>query len=310
MKKVLVAILIAILALGVFVFMNSHGGLLKDKNTLDTGVLAYLGTTEEEFQQGFDTFRGFVLSSDNAPKDGFIASLAEYRRIFHFYDSIMSLMMDLKAGELNEMILPESVGRYLLKQNSFYRHVLSTEILSSGICFGFKEDTPELRDSFNKIIDEMETDGTLDGFEETYVNNQNNRDPKPTRPDTIKDAEELRIVVTGDMPPIDMFAGDGKPTGYNTAVLSEIGKRLGKNIKFVNTDAGGRAAALLSGRADVVFWFRATESTLEGPDPFDDLFKDVPEGVILSKPYYSWGNEIVIRMKDKQGLLGLFSSQN
>ena len=307
MKKFLVALVIV--AAAAFVYVN-YSQTQREKETLNTGVIAYLGTTEEEFQNGFDAFRVFAMSSDKVDKSEgtFIGSLAKYRRIFHFYDSLMALMMDLKAGRLDEIILPESVGRYLLSRNSFYRHVLSTEILASGICFGFKDDSPDLRDSFNKLIEEMKADGTLAAFAKKYITTSSSKMPDPTRPDTIEDAEELRIVVTGDMPPVDMFAGDGKPTGYNTAVLSEVGRRLGKNIKFINTDAGGRSAALFSGRADVVFWYRATESNIEGEDPLDGLFKDAPEGVILSEPYYSWGNEIVIRMKEKQGLLGLFSS--
>ena len=145
----------------------------------------------------------------------------------------------------------------------------------------------------------MEADGTLEKLINTYVS-ISSRDPAPKRPHKFEAAETLKVVVTGDMPPIDMFAGDGQPTGYNTAILAEIGKRLGKNIAFINADAGGRAAALSSGRADVVFWYRVTQSKIEGPDPLDEFFKDAPNGVILSRPYYSWGREIVIRMKDGQ----------
>lgn len=308
MKKLLTALIIIIFAS--FFFTNLNGKKTENgERVLNTGILGYHGITEQAFQSGFDNFRDFVLVSDdknNVSEDNFIKSFVKEKRVFHFYDSLMALMMDLKAGKIDEMILPDSVGEYLISKNSFYKNVFSTEILTSNVCFGFKKDNTALKTEFDEVINEMHSDGTLDKFEDKYIETSGDREPEPTRPLEIDNAEELKIVVTGDMPPIDMFAGDGKPAGYNTAVLSEIGKRLNKNIKFINTDAGGRSAALFSGRADVVFWYRAAQSNVEGKDPLDRIFADAPEGVILSIPYYSWGNEIVIRMNNKQGLLGLF----
>ena len=305
MKKILIALIVVVLSVIILFKINSTN---KNKDFLNTGVLGYQGTTEQEFQNGFDEFRNFVLSSqqENISEDTFIKSFAQERRKFIFYDSLMALMMDLKAGKIDEMILPASVGEYLLSKNALYKNSFSTELLTSNVCFGFREEDKELKGDFDRVIKEMDADGTLDKFEDEYIKTSGDHEPQPTRPLEINNAEELKIVVTGDLPPIDMFAGDGKPTGYNTAVLAEIGKRLNKNIKFVNTDSGGRSAALFSGRADVVFWYRAAQSNIEGKDPLENIFVDAPKGIILSVPYYSWWNEIVIRMNNQQGLLGLF----
>ena len=104
--------------------------------------------------------------------------------------------------------------------------------------------------------------------------------------------------MTGDMPPIDLIAADGSPTGYNTAVLSEIGRRLKKNIQIISVDTGGRSAALSSQRADVVFWYRSTEGIRMprklNENPMKGVMKDTLEGVILSTPYYEWDTDVVI----------------
>ena len=283
------------------------------KDFINFGVLAYLGTTEKDFQDGLDKFREFViLSEENEEllKDDFTNSLVLNRRVVSFYDSLMTLIMDLKSKKIDEIILPESVGKYLLSHNNYYENAFETKILSSGLCFGFREDSEALKNDFDKALAEMQADGTLEKFALQYIIDSKNYEPKPIRPEEIKNSlGEIKIAVTGDMPPIDMFAGDGKPVGYNTAVLSEIGKKLQKNIKFINTDAGGRTSALMSGHADVVFWYRSTQSSIEGDDPLDNLFKDVPEGVILSKPYYSWKNEIIIRPRGDKNILGIFSGK-
>ena len=51
---------------------------------------------------------------------------------------------------------------------------------------------------------------------------------------------------------------------FNTAVLAEIGKRLGKNIELVQVDSVGRALALAQGNVDAVFWTRGlAEAAIE-----------------------------------------------
>ncbi|MBQ7267295.1 MAG: hypothetical protein IJR11_02890, partial [Synergistaceae bacterium] len=111
---------------------------------------------------------------------------------------------------------------------------------------------------------------------------------------------------TGDMPPIDMFAGDGKPAGYNTAILAEIGKRLKKNIRLLSIEAAARNSALISGRADVVFWYRTVKIEIGDAEIDNSVFIDAPDEIILSEPYYSWNREFILKMSDRTGFWGLF----
>ena len=86
--------------------------------------------------------------------------------------------------------------------------------------------------------------------------------------------------MTGDLPPLDFVDTEGKPEGFNTAVLAEIGTRMLKNIELVKIDSGARAAALTSGQVDVVFWAIVPVS---GIIPTDS---DKPNGVILTDPHF------------------------
>ena len=69
------------------------------------------------------------------------------------------------------------------------------------------------------------------------------------------------------------------------------GKRLKINIETVSLNSRARTSALVSGRADVVFWFEVDKSM--------QTQLDVPEGVILSDPYYEWNKFIHLRLKKK-----------
>ena len=303
--KIFLLIPIIVIISGFFIFRPNDK---EEKNFVKIGILANLGTTQEEFQEKLDSTRNFLNTSENFsefrdenPPENFISSIMNEARTIYFHDSLMSALMSMKAGKIDEFMLPENVGNYLMAQNSSYEIRFITDILLSKISFGFRENEKELKSEFDKVIKEIKSDGTLDALIDKYVINfADNR--QSIKPETFKDAPTIKVAVTGDMPPVDMFAGDGKPAGFNTAVLSEIGRRLKRNIKFVNVDTGGRTSALFSGRADVVFWYVITESKLEGYDPLDDIFKDVSPGVILSEPYFSWDKEFIIRLKQSKNL--------
>ena len=87
--------------------------------------------------------------------------------------------------------------------------------------------------------------------------------------------------MTGDLPPLDLIRADGTPAGFNTAVLSEIGKRINKNFELVSVDSAARSAALASDKVQLVFWVRIPHSTDRFPVAFDR-----PEGVDVSTEYF------------------------
>lgn len=303
MKKLVYALLLAAL-------LASCGFAAPSKQeVVHAGVLTYLGTTEEEFQEGMDNLRKALnplLPADGAENEmsefdllqGFLSSLVTQRRVIHFYDSLMAMQMALQAGKIDEMSLPESVGLYLIDHNPQYEILFSLNMMPSTISFGFRKEDAALQKDFNGTIAAMKRDGTLARLGKTHISDLGVRDPEPVKFQNFKGAATIKVAVTGDMPPIDLIAADGRPTGYNTAVLSEIGRRLGKNVQLVSVDTGGRSAALASKRADVVFWYRSTEGIktpqrLKG-NPMKDVMKDTLDGVILSTPYYEWDTDLVI----------------
>ena len=280
---------------------------------VDAGLLTYLGTTEDEFQVALDDLRKSLAPllpsyDENDPNggwiegdrlEGFILDLAKTRRVVHFYNSLLEMQMALRARKIDEINLPEAVGMYLISNNTNYEVKFSLNMMPSTISFGFKRGNTKLQKEFNTAINAMRKDGTLKTLATKYINTT--REPAPAKFTNFKGAETIKVAVTGDLPPIDYIAADGRPTGYNTAILSEIGKRLKKNIRLISVDSGGRSAALASDRADVVFWYRNTEGlklSEKNAKILKGVMKDTPEGVILSVPYYEWDTDLVIGRAD------------
>jgi ABC-type amino acid transport substrate-binding protein len=116
---------------------------------------------------------------------------------------------------------------------------------------------------------------------------------------------------------MDYVAEDGSFAGFNTAILAEIGRRIDRNMEIIQVDSIGRAAALVSGTVDAVFWAssnpygadeRIEAATVEEfkarlmerhPDYTEeqveilarmgaasDFQEDIPEHTIFTDPYF------------------------
>ena len=268
----------------------------------NAGVLTYLGTTEAEFQEGLallpENEGSWAGEETSDMLEGFMLSLVKTRRVVKFFDSLLEMEMALKSGRIDEIALPESVGLYLIKSNPDCEILFSLNMMPSTISFGFNANNTKLQNEFNKAIISMRKDGTLTKLAEKYIYGADQNEPERVKFDEFSGAEEIIAAVTGDLPPIDFIASDGSASGYNTAILSEIGKRLHKNIRIVSVSSGGRSSALSSGRADVIFWYRNTEG-IKAPSKANgknlkNVMKDLSTGIILSEPYYEWDTDLII----------------
>ncbi len=263
-----VAMLLALMLLGL-----SCGALAEGKTF---GVLSFLNVTEEE-----DHELGFIRQPmrEILRLDGVLeekeSNVPAGHPVSRYYDSLNAMLMGLQAGEVNAIKVPYYTGKYLCSANDNlmmrveYHPEKATEItdwalslLSDGYSFMMKEENTALRDAFDAQISAMKEDGTLQKLiDEHIIKASEGGEPVAIAFEKF-DGDPIRIAVTGSLPPMDYVAADGTFAGFNTAVLSEIGKRLQKNIELVQVDSVGRALALSEGTVDVVFWTRGNSETI------------------------------------------------
>ena len=275
MKKFLCLILILV--------SFSSSAFALEKRVIKLGLLSKLNSSEEEFLETWK--KTFAPKNENL------------EIIVKFYDTLNTMQMALNAGEIHEMILPDVVAEYIMNTSKEYVSRLVLRSKGMGLAFGFRNDSKELRDKFNEALTALVDDWTLQSLEGVYIVSPNENSLEPVKFAKFDGEETIKVAVTGDLPPIDFVAADGSPAGFNTAILAEIGAYLKKNIELVNIDSGARSAALASGRADVVFWYEVDLSS--------ENQSDVPDGIILSNPYYEWDRFIHLRKAEKE-----YSSSN
>lgn len=279
MKKFL-SVIFVIMIFASAVYAESDNGNLK------VGVLSKLGMSQSDFQTLMD-------SEFESGKTQLFTSGSNVKKVeFIFYDSLNTLQMALNAGEIDEMQLPEDVAEYVMNVSNNYKVSSVSRTMPLCLSLGFRaNESPETRNKINEALMSMKSDGTLAILQAKYIADPGIDEPEPVKFEKYDNIKEIiKVAVTGDLPPIDFVSAGGQPAGFNTAVLSEIAKRLKINVELVNIDSGARVAALSSGRADVVFWFQSYVNKNESQP-------DVPEGIVLSEPYYDWKEYLNIRKK-------------
>ncbi len=201
-----------------------------------------------------------------------------------YYDNLNSMQMGLESGSIKEMSTYQCVSDYLLaKSDKFSVADSSKNQMEDAFCCALRDDDKELLKAMNKAISSMKEDGTLDRLIQNYIQNAaSGQEPPAVAIEKEEGRPTIKVAVTGDLPPIDLVLANGKPAGFNTAVLAEIGKRLQRNIEIVQVDSGARAAALSSKKVDAIFWAVIPEDKL-GIRPADF---DRPQGVATTVPYY------------------------
>lgn len=98
MRKFLPALLTVIFSAGV-----SFAGVL------NVGILTQLNTTKDEFQTFMDgALNAGLWTRHDSGIEGADTAM------FVFYDSLAAMILGLERGEVDEIDIPESVGKYIL----------------------------------------------------------------------------------------------------------------------------------------------------------------------------------------------------
>ena len=198
-----------------------------------------------------------------------------------FFDSLSLMQLGIDSGKVDVISTYQSVADYLISNNDKYELKQDEWIkgLADNFCFAVRKEDTQLKADLDKVITDMKSDGSLDKLINDYVKNID-KDKAPPAIDIPKvdGAQTIKVGVTGDLPPLDYVSADGKASGFNTALLAEIAKRLNRNVEIIQIESGARAAALNSDLIDVVFWaiLPVSDSLPSNIDKPDDLELSVP----------------------------------
>lgn len=245
------------------------------------GILTHLNSTEESL--------GEILTNIESETSG---AYPVHRP--KFFDSLKLMQLGIESGTVEEISLYKSVADYIVATNDKFEIVRHDALnkIEYLFCFAVRKNDSQLKADLDKVIDEMKADGSLDKLINDYITNVDKGQAPPAIEIPMVDgAEKIKVGVTGDLPPLDFVLPDNTAAGFNTALLAEVAKRLGKNIELVQIESGARATALSSNIIDVVFWAVVPFGNDKIPADIDK-----PEGIELSTPYFK-DNVVQLKLK-------------
>lgn len=203
---------------------------------------------------------------------------------YKFFDTMDSMVMALQSGTIAGLSADEFTKDYLISRTDGFVEYTNPEAPAHILAYAMllREEDADLCDSISGAIRDMQADGTLEALKQLYIDDViAGIEPEAVVPEVFEGAQTLKVALTGDRPPMDYFSDSGEPIGFNTAIVSEVGKRLGLNIEFISVDTGARAVALASGTTDVVFW--SENGNFNNRDNAD--IEDQPEGTVITEAY-------------------------
>lgn len=199
------------------------------------------------------------------------------------YNNLATALMDLESGKIKAIGLEEYTAKYVAARNeNIIVGYPATNCVKTHFSMMTMENNKEVYDILNNAIVEMKADGTLDSLIENELKAYIESDPVAKDLPYFEGARTIKIGVTGDVPPMDFVAANGKAAGFNIALLAEIANRAQVNFELVQIETGARPIALSSNKVDAVFWTKSvTCSECNGE------WAEVVEGTLVTESYFS-----------------------
>ena len=260
-KKLLAVLLAGLMLLS----LAACGG--KDENVVKTGVLEASGL------EGIRTGAHYEHMNDSY----------DFEAEWVHYNNLSSALMDLESEKIKFVAVNEYTANYVAARNE---NVVVEESSDDSVKTHFSmmtmDSNKEVYDILNNTIKEIKADGTLDKLIESDLKAYIESDPEAKDLPYFEGARTIKIGVTGDLPPMDYVAANGKAAGFNIALLTEIANRAQVNFELVQIETGARPIALSSNKVDAVFWTKSvTCSECNGK------WSEVVEGTLVTESYLS-----------------------
>ena len=197
------------------------------------------------------------------------------------YDNLSAALMDLESGKIVNLAVETNTAQYIAHRNDKVT-VIEKGVRKTDFSMMMLDSNAEVYNILNDAIKAMKEDGTLESLIENELKAYIKSDPVVKDLPHFDGAKTIKIGVTGDLPPMDFVAANGKAAGFNIALLAEIANRAQVNFELIQIETGARAMALSSGKVDVVFWTKSATCTVCNATATEKI-----DGTLVTESYFT-----------------------
>lgn len=268
-------------------FMISYSEAQTEKNLVSKNAVKVKNEKKDfSFLNGkVGTMANFRLSEDKLLDIVNKFYGTQIKKLIYTDNMIGSLSM-LKSGRADFMLTNSVTANYISQRNPDFKVITSEELLLEMV---LRISDIQLRDAFNSAINKLKVSGKLEELKRKWISDLPvGQEPSLAKSEKKSYAETIHVGVAGNIPPLDYITADGRPAGYNIALLEEISKIIGKNIEIVIIDSQAKFAALEAKKIDVFFTNAVPNKEDAQKISFDDnvVEQALKKKFIFTEPYY------------------------
>ena len=196
------------------------------------------------------------------------------------YNKGADAIQALKTGKI-DCVIDQQPAEAFVKKNDDLK-ILSDTFDPEEYAICIAKDNTDLTDSFNKAIEELEKDGTIDSIISNYIGDEAGKHPYETPEGTEYPNGTLTMATNAQFEPYEYYDGDNV-VGIDADISKAICDKLGYELKIEDMEFDAIIAAVSSGKADFgAAGMTVTEDRLKNID-FTDTYTTACQVIVVRK---------------------------
>ena len=197
------------------------------------------------------------------------------------YNKGADAIQALKTGKIDCVVIDQQPAEAFVEKNADLK-ILSDTFDPEEYAICIAKDNTDLTDSFNKAIEELEKDGTIDSIISNYIGDEAGKHPYETPEGTEYPNGTLTMATNAQFEPYEYYDGDNV-VGIDADISKAICDKLGYELKIEDMEFDAIIAAVSSGKADFgAAGMTVTEDRLKNID-FTDTYTTACQVIVVRK---------------------------
>lgn len=197
------------------------------------------------------------------------------------YNKGVDAIQALKAGKIDCVVIDQQPAEKFVEKNDDLK-ILSDTFDPEEYAICIAKNNTELTDSFNKAIEELQKDGTIDSIISNYIGDEAGKHPYETPEGTEYPNGTLTMATNAQFEPYEYYDGDNV-VGIDADISKAICDKLGYELKIEDMEFDAIITAVSSGKADFgAAGMTVTEDRLKNIN-FTDTYATACQVIVVRK---------------------------
>ncbi len=196
------------------------------------------------------------------------------------YDNTADMMLSLKTGKIDAIMIATSTADLLLKHNDDLA-ILNRELFPMPLGVGFRKESGELRKHFNEFLSTIRKNGTYDEMSKRWFINDAEEAVQPKFNNPVSDKKLTVAVSIEDLPYVAYM--NGEYVGFDIEMIQKFAEWGNYNLKIIEIDFPGLINALVARKVDMITDGMAISEERQKQIDFSDAYSNLNSAVVIRK---------------------------